>query len=260
LAIPAVLGWYITEFDTIREHVPSWTSKAFGGVFVCLGVLALIANALVHRKLERLSQVRSATDTALPQIKEIVNQVFQSTEVPLDGYIYIGCTFTDVTFAYNNGPTGGFDSTCLVGGKVNFVSREPRIQQLLGFLVGLRLLRSDLQQKYTPILGDIPDPRIGFEIKTPQELNSHWNRIVGTWGQCGQRFKDFGDSSENLDKFWSGLGKQDPGDVSLPGDAGELVTAEDIDRLADQAISKAQLLRDSLMTIVNLISFRVTVS
>jgi hypothetical protein len=40
------------------------------------------------------------------EIKEIVNQPFRNTRVLLNGYRYVRCTFTNVTFVYNKGETG----------------------------------------------------------------------------------------------------------------------------------------------------------
>jgi hypothetical protein len=93
------------------------------------------------------------------EIKDIVNQTFENQEVLLDGYRYIACTFINVTFVYNNGPTDGFDpASCKWTGSVGFKSRDERIQSLLGFLKSLRIIRPEAEGRYTPILAPVSSP------------------------------------------------------------------------------------------------------
>ncbi len=86
------------------------------------------------------------------EIKEIVNQPFRNTRVLLDGYRYVRCTFTHVTFVYNNGETGGFDAGCQASPSCKIASDEPRIQQLLRFLNSAGLLKDNVLDEYSPNL------------------------------------------------------------------------------------------------------------
>jgi hypothetical protein len=113
---------------------------------------------------------------------EIVNQTFQGQEIPLDGYIYIGCTFADVKFVYNNGETGGFDPTCKVGGNFGFKSRDPYIQQMLFFLVHLHFMHPPINGRYTPILGDLPNPNRTSWAITSEQFDVIGRVLRGTTG------------------------------------------------------------------------------
>jgi hypothetical protein len=81
---------------------------------------------------------------------EVANQSYLGTDVLLDGYVYLACTFTNVTFIYNGGDAGGFDGYCLFGGSLGFATNDPKVGQMLGFLKEIKMLRPDVFTKYTP--------------------------------------------------------------------------------------------------------------
>jgi hypothetical protein len=81
---------------------------------------------------------------------EIANQTYLGTDVLLDGHVYLACTFTNVTFVYNGGDSGGFDGHCLFGGSLGFVTGDPKLGQMLGFLREMKMLRPDAFAMYRP--------------------------------------------------------------------------------------------------------------
>lgn len=83
--------------------------------------------------------------------KEIANQHFENQDVLLDGYQYMACKFTNVTFVYNGGKAGGFDTNCIVKNP-SFKTGDPQMGQMLAFLHNLRLMREDSVARYTPKL------------------------------------------------------------------------------------------------------------
>ncbi len=81
--------------------------------------------------------------------KEIANQEFLNTDVLLDGHLYIACRFTNVTFVYNGGESGGFTGHCLFK-DVGFKTGDPKMGQMLAFLREIRMMREDSFGLYTP--------------------------------------------------------------------------------------------------------------
>lgn len=196
-----------------------------------------------------------------PVIKEIVNQTFQGQEILLDGYVYIGCTFTDVTFVYNNGETGGFDPTCKVGGNFGFKSRDPHIQQMLFFLEHLRFMRPPVKGRYTPVLDDLHlSESSSLVIRTPAELAAYWSRLVSARNDSDERLRDFQNVYEHFLHFWEALEKQrkDPQQVRFdkifPGDS---LTPEEIEEFRKRALTAAIGYRESLTTVILLLGFQV---
>jgi hypothetical protein len=111
------------------------------GVLVFIGLLPLL----------RRIKLRSPIVLKI-EIKEIVNQPFRNTRVLLDGYRYVRCTFTHVTFVYNNGETGGFDAGCIASQGCKVASDELRIQQILALLKSAGILRDNALDEYSPHL------------------------------------------------------------------------------------------------------------
>jgi hypothetical protein len=196
-----------------------------------------------------------------PKIEEIVNQTFRNQEVPLDGYQYIACTFENVTFVYNNGVTGGFDPSSCWTGSVGFKSREPRIQQILGFLQSLKIIPPQATQGlYTPMLADLPNPaRDAVTIKTPAELAAHWSRLVSARGTSNEKFADMENTYEYVLNFWNELeqnrnsAKQKWIDRNFPGNS---LTPEQIDEFREKYLAGATAWRASLTTLLNLLAFQ----
>jgi hypothetical protein len=135
-AMIALLGTVGSYLSNARHLV-----LLFAGALIA-SVAILLPSAIGYFR--RAKNPPTATPTPRTDYIEIVNQTFERRDVLLDGYRYFGCTFTDVTFVYNNGDAGGFDHTCRVAGKLGFKSDDPHIQTMLGFLASLRLLRPDL--------------------------------------------------------------------------------------------------------------------
>jgi len=81
---------------------------------------------------------------------EIANQPYVNCDVSLDGYRYLACTFTNVTFVYDGGDAGGFDGGCRFGGTLGFKTGDPKLGQMLGFLKELRIVRPELVTIVTP--------------------------------------------------------------------------------------------------------------
>ena len=104
------------------------------GCGAALAFLFLLMAAFIQRafgpRVETVAAIAKADDQKL---KEIVNQTFERRDVLLDGYRYFDCTFTDITFVYNNGDAGGFDHTCRVGGKLGFKTEDPTFKHCLDF-------------------------------------------------------------------------------------------------------------------------------
>jgi hypothetical protein len=82
--------------------------------------------------------------------KEIANQEYLNCDVLMDGHLYLACRFTNVTFVYNGGDAGGFNSHCLFGGSIGLKTGDPKLGQMLGFLREIKMLRPDSLALYTP--------------------------------------------------------------------------------------------------------------
>jgi hypothetical protein len=82
--------------------------------------------------------------------KEIANQEFLNQDVLMDGYLYLACRFTNVTFVYNGGECGGFSGHCSFERSLGFKTGDPKIGQMLGFLKEIGMLRPDAFARYTP--------------------------------------------------------------------------------------------------------------
>ena len=81
LGIPAIIGWYITGYQTAISWLQAGPNSSlpniFMGAFVLFGVIALAANALTHSKLSKLSaqqppgtqpQTKLSTPVQLPVV------------------------------------------------------------------------------------------------------------------------------------------------------------------------------------------------
>jgi hypothetical protein len=219
--------------------------------------------ALLYGEEERLgaSQKQIPPDAASHKIEDVVNQTFRNQEVPLDGYQYISCIFENVTFVYNNGVTGGFDSSSRWTGSVGFKSREARIQQILGFLQGLKIIPPQTTHGlYTPILADLPDPASdAVIIKTPAELASYWSRLISARGTSNEKFADMENTYEYVLNFWieleqnRGSARQKWVEKTFPGNS---LTPEQIDEFRDKYLAGAKAWRASLVTLLNLLAFQ----
>jgi hypothetical protein len=266
-------GVFFAGATVVLSHL-----RAFPPVWLDRGITALIVLAVVmigsgietifrrRRRSADFTAIRPLSAESAPkppqvEYKEIVNQSFQSQDVLLDGHIFINCTFTDVTFVYNNGETGGFDSTCKVGGHYGFKSRDPHIQQMLYFLVHLRFMRPSVNGRYTPILGDLPNPAAdSIVVKTPTELISHWSRLVAARDDAGERFEDLENTYEYFMHFWEDLINQNNHtrqvwfDKNFPGQS---LTPERVDDFRQRTMNAAFAARDALMIVLKLLAFQV---
>jgi len=231
-----------------------------GLLLFALGVLAALSFVLLSALVQRLIGPRTKV-AALPavEIKEIVNQTLQNQEVPLDGYRYISCTFKNVTFVYNNGPTGGFDQFCRVTGSFGFVSREERMQQVLGFLRSLSIIRPDAEGRYTPILNEELRP-IGESviIKHPDDLAHYFARIVGVSSDVARAAEDFKMIKEYVQDHWDELvaNQKDRMRPWLERNFPDAVlTEEDIKPLQEQMIAAGATWRNTLQKLISLLHF-----
>jgi hypothetical protein len=144
------------------------TTTVVAGFLLLLLVIVSISAIQIRVEHQTPESVPANAPTVSPsshEFKEIVNQRFQGQEILLDGYVYIGCAFDDVTFVYNNGDTGGFDPTCKVRGNIGFKSRDPHIKQMLFFLEHLHFMNPAAAGRYTPILQDLPNPESALSPK-----------------------------------------------------------------------------------------------
>jgi hypothetical protein len=104
-----------------------------------LSVVSLLALAVTWYV---LYAVRSAAPPkpASVTLQEIVGQEFKNTKVVLDGYIYTDCTFENVTFRWDGGPSAVRGTRTKIIGTRRFESFNPSavntvdILDALGFL------------------------------------------------------------------------------------------------------------------------------
>lgn len=254
----AVVAGVITLIGTIASYfgsAPRLTLLFEGALIASIAILLPSAIQYVRRSKPVTPPIPQKVE---PEYIEIVNQTIERRDVPLDGYKYFGCTFTDVTFVYNNGDAGGFDHSCRMGGKLGFKSEDPHIQTMLGFLAAIRLLRPDLQEKYTPKLG-APNPLSDATlIATADELGSFWSRLVGNWNDCKQKFANFDGAHEYVQNFWDELNnnKTDPQmrrvERMFPG---QTLNIDDIVPMQKQMVADAVEFRNAIVDFVSLLSF-----
>ena len=83
---------------------------------------------------------------------EIANQEFVNQDVLLDGYAYIACRFTNVTFVYNGGECGGIHGDSLLGGILGFRTGDPKLGQVLAVLKEMKFIPENRRVLYTPVL------------------------------------------------------------------------------------------------------------
>jgi hypothetical protein len=77
------------------------------------------------------------------KLKEIKNKTFNGGTVPLDGYVYIGCSFTNVTFLYNGlDLTGGWVDAKKLD-KITLVTNSAGLASYLAIGESLRIFPSD---------------------------------------------------------------------------------------------------------------------
>lgn len=266
----AIGGVVITGLSALIGHIggyvsPVWIDRALTAL-VAFGSIAVVGiiQAIVHKvRGPRTATIASPPTLPSPEaeLTEIVNQSFRNQEVLLDGHQYISCTFENVTFVYNNGITGGFDSSSRWTGSVGFKSREPRIQQILGFLQSLKIIPPQTTRGlYMPILADLPNPANDFVIvKTPSELVSYWSRLVSARQTSCEKFADMANSYEYVLNFWNKLennkntDKQIWFEKSFPAQS---LTPEQIDEFRDKFLAGAKAFRLSLVTLLNLLAFQ----
>jgi hypothetical protein len=121
LGIPALIGWYITGYQTVatslRASANSSLPSTFMGAFVLFGVIALVANALTHSKLSKLSAQRPSGTTRAAEsplvvlengflawrdsrLAQVVGKQYLNDTVHLDNTTFLHCTFEHVTFVF----------------------------------------------------------------------------------------------------------------------------------------------------------------
>ena len=121
LGIPAIIGWYITGYQTavasLRASPNSSLPGIFMGAFVLFGVIVLAANALTHSKLSRQASQSLAPAAESPLIRmengflawregrlaQVVGRQYLNEEVRLDNTTFLNCTFEHVTFVFEGG-------------------------------------------------------------------------------------------------------------------------------------------------------------
>jgi hypothetical protein len=231
-------------------------------VAILLIMVGLITVAAQYAQYRSAQHAHAPSDGAALRFEDVVNQTFKNQEVPLDGYRYVACTFENVTFVYNNGVTGGIDPSSRWTGSVGFKSREARLQQILGFLQSLKIIPPQTTQGlYTPILADLPNPASdAVIINTSDELASYWSRLISARGTSNEKFKDMENTYNLLWHFWHDLEKNRDSpkqkwvEKNLPGQS---LTPEKIDEFRETFLTAANVTRDSLITVLNLLGFQM---
>jgi hypothetical protein len=129
LGIPAIIGWYITGYQTavasLRASPDSSLPSLFMGAFVLFGVIALAANAWTHSQLSkqaigpRLTKGTRTAETPLivmdngflawreSRLAQVVGRQYMNEEVRVDNTTFLNCTFEHVTFVFEG--TGPFN-------------------------------------------------------------------------------------------------------------------------------------------------------
>jgi hypothetical protein len=273
----AIGGAVVTGLSALIGYVsgaisPIWFDRAITGLvafasIALFGILQAVARKAREPRTTTNDAEQPKTDPVVQPIQlgftEIVNQTFKNQEVPLDGYRYISCIFENVTFVYNNGNTGGIDTSSRFTGSVGFKSREARIQQILAFLQSIKIIPPQTTHGlYTPILGDLPNPSSEASIiKTAVSLASHWSRLVSARQNSDEKFKDMENAYEYLVNFWNELTnaqndtRREWFERNFPGQS---LTPEDIDEFREKFLAGAKAARESLVTVLNLLAFQVT--
>jgi hypothetical protein len=65
LSIPPLISWYLDHFPSVHAQLPVWVGSVSLGLWVGLGVMTLIANAVAHANIDRLLR-----DRQLPRIAD----------------------------------------------------------------------------------------------------------------------------------------------------------------------------------------------
>jgi hypothetical protein len=83
-------------------------------------------------------------------MRVISNQTFEDQEIQLDGFIYQGCTFTNVCFIYDGGAFGLQNSTVKNHWKV--CEKEQRLKNYANLLEALRMFSSKIEHTKKTII------------------------------------------------------------------------------------------------------------
>ena len=96
------------------------------------------------------------------QLKQIKDQVFDHTVVPLDGYVYVNCSFSNVTFQYEGTDlTGGWiDAKKLEN--VTIATREAHLRTLIALLQSSGIIAPD----FCPATSTPPPSRVDYRPKS----------------------------------------------------------------------------------------------
>ena len=122
-------------------------------------LLSLVAGSLFMCALGwyRLSTRSSTYSSDMSKLKSVRGRVYINEEVPLDGFDYRNCTFTNVTFVYQG--TGVFNvSSNTISGTRLIKSGSAAVMSTVALLKGLGILRADF-----PVMDSNKQPIIGVE-------------------------------------------------------------------------------------------------
>jgi len=124
------------------------SSNGLIGTVVCLGLLmsaiSLYMSYTVNAVPKSLTLNISAYEPQYPApMRVISNQTFEDQEIQLDGFIYQGCTFTNVCFLYDGGPYGLQNSTVKSHWKV--CEKEQRLKNHADLMDALKMFSPKIE-------------------------------------------------------------------------------------------------------------------
>jgi len=141
VAVLMLLTWAAVGFDYYdRHHAPTLDTVVNEPPFATTGI-----NIQNIFGTSREPLYYSFNELGFPahKLKEIKNKTFIGVTLPLDGYVYIGCSFTNVNFQYNGlDLTGGWVDAKKLD-SISLVTNSAGLQSYLALGESLRIFPSD---------------------------------------------------------------------------------------------------------------------
>jgi hypothetical protein len=128
IVFPVIIYLALKKWE---PKVPRWQNNTLIGFFV-IGVGAYLTDIA-----DRLGFVDEYIAKIPP--KDIYDKVYTNERVPLNGFIYHHCTFTNVTFVINGIKSGGIEYSRMNAYAI--ATDNPVIETAISFLNGLGALR-----------------------------------------------------------------------------------------------------------------------
>jgi hypothetical protein len=141
LIVVMFLTWAAVGFDYYdRHHAPTLNTVVNQTPFATTGINI---QSIFGTSREPLYYSFNELGFPIHKLKEIKNKTFIGVTLPLDGYVYIGCSFTNVNFQYNGTDlTGGWVDAKKLN-SISLVTTSAGLQSYLALGESLRIFPSD---------------------------------------------------------------------------------------------------------------------